>query len=408
MLAGGVNAVASPAWADPQPPEPVEVVGPDRVSVAEAREMTSAVRDAALAAASDAGASAALLVEGTMPMLRLRRGTTVIQKAPGRARFPMTFTALDAGPASAVYGEPIGTTIGAGQLVMSEATASLRGAQLGDLVDLRGWNGKVVTFTLGAISPDAPSELVMTTAMALTLGVTRLARIVIWGFADRDTIETALSAHALVSTKIRLYRSWEPRYADDVLSQSRVKAMAGEFAVTGSGNSLHIVGSWASQNVVRIPLQLGTRTIRARCHKVVAAALQAVFQEITAAGLDTTIRYRGTNTTAGCFNAREARSLGSTSGGSVSRHTWAIAMDFNTVSNCLGCVPTQDCRLVQIFRAHGFAWGGNFLTPDGMHFEYVGEPRDTVPTRPGAYCPILPEPPPPTTTTTASTTTTTA
>jgi hypothetical protein len=32
----------------------------------------------------------------------------------------------------------------------------------------------------------------------------------------------------------------------------------------------------------------------------------------------------------------------------------------------------MDRRLIAIFRRHGFIWGGNFPTPDGMHFEYVG------------------------------------
>ena len=49
----------------------------------------------------------------------------------------------------------------------------------------------------------------------------------------------------------------------------------------------------------------------------------------------------------------------------------------------------MDCRVVRIFRKHNFAWGGNFLMPDGMHFEWVGEPRNTC-QYPSRYCPNVP------------------
>ena len=41
---------------------------------------------------------------------------------------------------------------------------------------------------------------------------------------------------------------------------------------------------------------------------------------------------------------------------------------------------------MRIFRKHGFAWGGNLRTPDGMHFEWVGEARDQI-GYPSRYCP---------------------
>jgi hypothetical protein len=63
-----------------------------------------------------------------------------------------------------------------------------------------------------------------------------------------------------------------------------------------------------------------------------------------------------------------------------------MAFDTNTVSNCLGCRPVMHCDVVRIFRKHGFAWGGNFRRPDGMHFEWVGEPRHLV-DFPSEYCP---------------------
>ena len=30
----------------------------------------------------------------------------------------------------------------------------------------------------------------------------------------------------------------------------------------------------------------------------------------------------------------------------------------------------MDPRVVKVFEHWGFNWGGNFLIPDGMHFEY--------------------------------------
>ena len=94
------------------------------------------------------------------------------------------------------------------------------------------------------------------------------------------------------------------------------------------------------------------------------------------------------NTFGGCFGPRFTRIVG-TQLGTLSRHTWAQALDTNTVANCQGCVPQMDCRVVRIFRAHNFAWGGNFLLSDGMHFEWVGEPRNTY-QYPSRYCPNVP------------------
>jgi hypothetical protein len=95
-----------------------------------------------------------------------------------------------------------------------------------------------------------------------------------------------------------------------------------------------------------------------------------------------------TNTFGGCFGPRFTRLVGSQLG-TLSRHTWAQAIDMNTATNCQGCVPKMDCRIVRIFRKHGFAWGGNFIKSDGMHFEWVGEPRNTY-QYPSRYCPNVP------------------
>ncbi|NBV03902.1 MAG: M15 family peptidase, partial [Acidimicrobiia bacterium] len=94
-----------------------------------------------------------------------------------------------------------------------------------------------------------------------------------------------------------------------------------------------------------------------------------------------------------CFQARFNRIAGDI--GILSRHTWGMAFDTNTADNCQGCVPALDCEVVHIFRRHGFAWGGTFTRPDGMHFEWVGEPRDQL-EYPSLYCPnVITAPPAP-------------
>ena len=53
-----------------------------------------------------------------------------------------------------------------------------------------------------------------------------------------------------------------------------------------------------------------------------------------------------------------------------SNHAYGAAVDINAPENPYGAAPTMDPRIVRIFEAHGFLWGGDFLIPDGMHFEY--------------------------------------
>ncbi len=107
---------------------------------------------------------------------------------------------------------------------------------------------------------------------------------------------------------------------------------------------------------------------------------------MAAAGLAGTIDVTNANTYGGCHYPRFNRIGGEL--GFLSRHSWAMALDTNTVSNCQGCVPQMNCDVVRIFRRHNFAWGGNFLVPDGMHFEWVGERRDQL-SYPSTYCPNL-------------------
>jgi hypothetical protein len=43
----------------------------------------------------------------------------------------------------------------------------------------------------------------------------------------------------------------------------------------------------------------------------------------------------------------------------------------NVGSNAFGKPPQLDPRVVEIVERWGFTWGGRWLVPDGMHFEFV-------------------------------------
>jgi hypothetical protein len=79
----------------------------------------------------------------------------------------------------------------------------------------------------------------------------------------------------------------------------------------------------------------------------------------------------------GCWNARLIR--GGDSGGNLSRHSWGIAVDINPSQNVFGGRVRMDHRVVEIFRRWGFAWGGTWVRPDGMHFEWAPPSLYTVP-----------------------------
>jgi hypothetical protein len=74
---------------------------------------------------------------------------------------------------------------------------------------------------------------------------------------------------------------------------------------------------------------------------------------------------------AGCYSARF---IGRDPDARLSHHSWGIAVDFNALENPTGVRPRLDRDVVEIVERHGFTWGGRWLVPDGMHFEWVRFP----------------------------------
>lgn len=377
--------------------QPVSSVAADVVTVFNSGELRGDVADRATAAAREAGASIGFGRSASVGMVGLYRGTAVVQAPPEGFSFPMGTTVLPSDVVGRTMGRNVSQHLAPDALVMGALSASLRGAQAGDSALLVGGSGAGVWFRVAAVLPDEQvggTELLMSAEAGDRLGIARLSRVVMWGFPSRAAIDASLAANGLVSTAIRIRRSWDPADPDDTIGMARTKAALGEFAyrVNGDG-SVSQDGAWVNASLPGgRELLNGSIPIRARCHNAVKPAIQAALAEIAAAGLGGVINVSDANLAGGCHLARFNRLTPDSALGFLSRHSWGMAIDTNTQGSCQGCAPPDfatrpgGCQAVQIFRKYGFAWGGNFLTPDGMHFEWVGERRDNL-AYPSRFCP---------------------
>ena len=378
---------------------PAQYVVPDTdlVSVYQTAEITTPIRDAALAAAAAAGAGGAVGRGFVLPMTRVQRGNTVIQQASAAGyAFPMGVTALPTEAVRAVMGRGVAGPVSQGQVVMGQTSAGLRGAQAGDVITVRKASGGFTTLVIGLVAPDdviRGTEIVMSVETAALVGGTVDTRVLIYGMFDRTVLNNQLAARGLsTNSKVRIRRSWDAPDPDSTLSMSTTKSLLGEFDIDYDHISTYgwtNVGAAWRNTYLPATRETYPTGIRAMCNIVVKADLIAALQEVVDSGLASKIDVANANAYGGCATGQARLSRLTQALGSVSRHSWGQPLDTNTTTNCQGCVPKMDCRVVRIFRKHHFAWGGNFLTPDGMHFEWVGEARDTL-QYPSKYCPNLP------------------
>ena len=355
-----------------QTPPPVV---PDFVSVNQSRGLDGPGLDALRTYFDALKLPNTVLHQGTLDMTGATRQGTVVRSAPAGAGFPMSSLAVDATAIAATMGDEVAMVAGGGRIVMGATAAAQNAILPGDMVTLMGWNGVAATFEVGAVEPDpvvAGVEIVMSVESAVPLGFVRPFSIRIWGFDTRESAQALLQAlqDTWIQRRIRVRTSWQDALLDDTVTQSHIKALLGDFWVMrGGGGTLQIDPAWKAANIalVNLPL-LGPL----RCNPVVAAAAAQALQELQDNALSALIHSADTRARGGCFSTRETRSLSGNSGHNLSRHTWGAAIDINPSQNPYGGASRMDGRVIDAFRRHGFVWGGSFIVPDPMHFEYVG------------------------------------
>lgn len=256
-----------------------------------------------------------------------------------------------------------------GQGVLGESSAKLRGLGVGAVMRFEG-----VRVEIAAILSDellGAHELMVSREVGLRIGVVRdrYALLVPDGEPNQRQIATGVRRVLAPGTLVRVRAPGDTpyfRHGDAVLPPVAIKELFGEFAAKpreGQAGFLTADPAWIRTHITtqNVPL-LGSVT----CNVALFPQIRGAIRELIAMGLEDTI-----TSYSGCFSPRHI--LRDPDAG-LSHHAWGIAIDVNVPQNYFGDPPNQDPDMVAVFEDWGFIWGGDFILPDGMHFEYRRPP----------------------------------
>ncbi|HEX6401167.1 MAG TPA: M15 family metallopeptidase [Actinomycetota bacterium] len=258
--------------------------------------------------------------------------------------------------------------LAAGEAVLGERSARLR--RLGPGGRLRFQTGSV---RVGAVVPDDAvgwSEVLVERAVGRRLGITHERFLL--AQPTRDLSERAFARLLDPFIGEDPLRVDAPdttpyvRVASGVQPAIVLKEAFGEFAATPQADPVYLTiqPAWVDRNIVTtdVPL-LGTVT----CHRKLIPMVRGALREIVRAGLASEIKVYS-----GCW---ASRTIARTATAPPSTHAYGASIDINAPQSPYGAPPNMHPEVVRIFEEWGFNWGGDFLIPDGHHFEYWETPE---------------------------------
>jgi hypothetical protein len=294
---------------------------------------------------------------------------TVVDQPPAGLAIPLEVAGVNLSgyePFLAPADRAILPSLAAGEAALGTTSAAIRRLGPGGMLQFGS-----TQLSVAGILPDAEigaNEVFVSRATAAKLGVTieRYALIEPAPGASRGSLTAALKALLPQGTQARIRGPGETpvfRQGDAVLPPVEMKEFFGEFAAKPAGRGLlRIDPAWVATHIVQVEVPLLGEV---RCNRALIPQLTGALQDVERAGLGSLIH---PNDYGGCYSPRfisEDPLIG------ISHHTWGAAIDINVSQNRFGRTPRQDPRIVKIFEQWGFAWGGDWLIPDGMHFEFV-------------------------------------
>jgi hypothetical protein len=332
------------------------------------------------AARSLPGFSATVVVAGDTLWLTESRASDdrVLDRPRPPYRIPIDAFSVHPGDYAPFVGPSVRETVvdalRDGDAVLGASSAALRDIDLGGELSFNG-----MTVEVGAIVPDGAvgwSEMLVSRPVGTTLGISHDRYLLgLTGNTSltedpfRDRVRELLPP----GTPIRVDAPGSTPYArvaSGVRPAIFMKQIFGEFSasVRSDGVFLDLDPRWVDEHIVTrsVPL-LGSVT----CHRKLFPPMIAALASLEAQGLGDLVEVYS-----GCW---VARTVARSTTAPPSYHSYGAAIDINAPSNPYGEPPNQDPRLVAAFEDQGFNWGGDFLIPDGHHFEYWGQPGDRPP-----------------------------
>lgn len=187
-----------------------------------------------------------------------------------------------------------------------------------------------------------------------------------------DDRRRLISFHHVTETRMTSKKYW-PR-------QSELAAFYGN----PTGKNGKASPRWESENLIRVAvpwrmvaawdakIRITSITIHMNCVASLARVLQAIWldaiSEATAAGdPQKVIELWGLHLFGGGYNFRLKRG-----GETLSTHAYGCAIDFDPARNGMGDRTPNfaNCpEVIRAFKAEGWEWGGDWSSPDAMHFQ---------------------------------------
>ena len=299
------------------------------------------------------------------------RGATLVDHEEGWA-IPLDAQAFDVDAHEPFVAPETATALrrlGPGKVVLGRTSARLRGVGVGArLVTTDGDELEVV----GVVDDNdiGWAEAAIDSVTDLGIDEPRYALVEVDDGTGLGTaVESAVGEEVRVKpTRDAPFR----RHGDETLPPVVLKERFGEFAFADvRGPGIRVGASWRNEHIVTedVPI-LGHIT----CHEAMMPAVRDALQSLRDDGLEHLVQAR---TYGGCWHPRV---IGSSR--TLSHHSWGVSIDLNVIAgDPFGA--ELDPRLVEAFTDRGFIWGGEFLRPDPVHFDFVGEGLTTAEDRSG-------------------------